>query len=221
MEYYTTTWNSLLELDATLTSATKAAPGNHTHTNYATTSHTHTGYAATSHTHQPTDIVGYDPDAPITYTSPPAPASGGTTSGLSASITGTSFATFTINSANIAASLASPDGGVYALVEWSCSGSISSGSSRVDVAPVFSSATTIAAAASSGTSTHQSNATDGTAYNIADYASTSATSSVSMQGSRYVKLNSGTTLVTLQAKVTGGTGTISNPVVRITPVRFV
>lgn len=216
LEYYTTAWNSILQIGTT---ATTAAAGNHDHgTVYATTGHGHSGvYAPTSHTHTISQISGYNQntDCP-TYVDIEAPASDGVTSSAGITVSATTFTNITGVSTSVSLAAAT-----YCLIQWSCHATAGTGGT-VNVAPSVSGATTISASVSDGTSSNQSAATDGTAYGSGDIASTNATGSgFPVYGSRLVKLNSGANSINLQAYRTVSNGTINYPVVRVIPLRKV
>lgn len=218
LEFYTTSWNTMLTLGTT---STTAAAGDHAHTGvYASSTHNHTGvYSAVGHTHVAADVTGCD-GAPTTYVNVNAPTSAGTTSGSAISVTATSFSNLSTNiTTTISLTAAS-----YCLVQWSANPTVGS-SNTIYLSANATNAYgggTVSSSTSLTSSSHGTAATDGTAFGPGDIASTDTTG-VLIRGSRLVKLATGSSTITLQAyRASSGTScSLTNPVLRVIPIRFV
>lgn len=222
LEYYTTKWESFLTIG---TDGSTAAAGNHTHDGvYATTSHTHSSrYASSSHTH------AWDPNWPAvpggdvvisTYKPLPLPKSLGSTGSFS--INSTSFQQLS----GLSFTYSVGDYPIYAMLQWSSY--INSDSNifaymSVDILNGAGSATVISPSPSVGSSSHQTNATDGTAFNVGDMVARYNNYGPGVTyGSRLLYLSANTSYMFKPvARTLNGAATFNFPTVRLIPVQMI
>jgi hypothetical protein len=194
LQYYTTSWTNFL---ATGTTGTTASVASHTHSGLSAVSHTHS-FAATSHTHVVGDVAGLGGSAALYYSNLPNAISNGA---LSTSETGV-YVLGTVQLAQVSLNSAVP---MYVLLQYQGiryggTTNSSSHSLRVDITGDAN----IDEYTNSGTASNETAATDGTAYNIGDYASGEDSTWVGkIIGSRLVKVPAGNITYTLNASSTG------------------
>ncbi len=226
LQYYTTSWNNLLELDATQTDATKAALGNHGHSQYTVTGHTHSEYIGVTHTTSTTAVHTIDQITGIPGNIPlPVSAGVGNSSGISLTST-TNWSNIPSNNITVNITCSAP---VYALVEYSASVVPSLSGTTYYVGVNLSGVTNAPPIPTSyGLSgAHQTSSTDGTAIGDADLlvyiggTVGSATYGIK-NSSRVVRLATGTTTLTMQYRTTGSTSgaNLFYPVLRVIPLVF-
>lgn len=228
LQYYTNQWNNFLTIGTT---SSTAAAGNHGH-DFAPVSHDtihDAAYAPATHTHNvPDDITDWPADpgevsSGIAYVDPVTNgASAGTNTSFLLDLTSAEYV-----SLNVQTNYTTPaNNGMFVMVEWSVYlGAISAAAGLVDVSvQITGGGNTISPEPEgSGGATHEINATDGTAFGRGNVATRRGSNGYGHAfGSRLVQLEANTTYTfTMYGKVSTGTASYGDPVLRVYPVQVI